>query len=203
MTEGDSLITVIDDDASFRHSAARLIRTTGHRVQTFANAVEFLKCKNPETTSCIVLDICMPGLSGLELQEKLANEGIEIPLIFVTGHGDIPMSVRAIKAGAIEFLTKPIRDRALLDSIEQAVERDRAVRREKAKLEKLWARYESLTPRQRQVLALVVSGKLNKQIAAELNTVEKTIKFHRAHVMQKMEVNSVADLVRLAASLNI
>jgi FixJ family two-component response regulator len=203
MTEGNSLITVIDDDASFRHSAARLIRTTGHRVQTFANAVEFLKCKNPETTSCIVLDICMPGLSGLELQEKLANEGIEIPLIFVTGHGDIPMSVRAIKAGAIEFLTKPIRDRALLDSIEQAVERDRAVRREKAKLEKLWARYESLTPRQRQVLALVVSGKLNKQIAAELNTVEKTIKFHRAHVMQKMEVNSVADLVRLAASLNI
>jgi FixJ family two-component response regulator len=203
MTEANSLITIIDDDASFRHSAARLIRAMGHRVQTFANAVEFLKCKNPETTSCIVLDICMPGLSGLELQEKLADEGVEIPLIFVTGHGDIPMSVRAIKAGAIEFLTKPIRDHALLESIEQAIERDRAARLEKAKLQKLWARYESLTPRQRQVLALVVSGKLNKQIAAELNTVEKTIKFHRAHVMQKMEVDSVAELVRAAASLNI
>lgn len=203
MTESKSLITVIDDDASFRLSAARLIRATGHSVQTFANAVEFLKCKNPETTSCIVLDICMPGLSGLELQEKLASEGIAIPLIFVTGHGDIPTSVRAIKAGAIEFLTKPIRDTALLDSIEEAVERDRAVRRERAEVQALRTRYESLTPRQRQVLTLVVAGKLNKQIAADLNTVEKTIKFHRAHVMQKMEVDSVAELVRVAARLNI
>lgn len=203
MTEGDSLITIIDDDASFRRSAGRLIRAAGHRVQSFANAAEFLKCKHPETTSCIVLDVFLPGLSGLDLQEKLADSGMEIPLIFITGHGDIPTSVRAIKAGAIEFLTKPFRDRDLLDSIGQAIERDRAVRQEKAKLQKLSARYESLTPRQRQVLALVVAGKLNKQIAAELNTVEKTIKFHRAHVMQKMQVNSVADLVRVAASLNI
>jgi FixJ family two-component response regulator len=203
MTESEPLITIIDDDESFRRSTARLIRAAGHRVQAFAGAAEFLRCKLPETTSCIVLDVCMPGLSGLDLQQKLANADIEIPLIFITGHGDIPTSVRAIKAGAIEFLTKPFRDRDLLDSIEQAIQRDRDHRREKAKLQKLRARYESLTPRQRQVLALVVAGKLNKQIAAELNTVEKTIKFHRAHVMQKMEVTSVAELVRVAASLNI
>jgi FixJ family two-component response regulator len=203
MSRSDSLITVIDDDASFRRSATRLIRTAGYQVQAFADAAEFLRCKHPETTSCIVLDVFMPGLSGLELQQELAHAEIEIPLIFITGHGDIPMSVRAMKAGAIEFLTKPFRDRDLLGSIEQAIQRDRDTRREKAKLQKLRVRYESLTPRQREVLALVVAGKLNKQIAAELNTVEKTIKFHRAHVMQKMEVTSVADLVRVAASLNI
>lgn len=199
----DSLITVIDDDASFRRSTSRLIRAAGHKVQSFASAAEFLRSKYPETTCCIVLDVFLPGLSGLDLQQKLASSGMAIPLIFITGRGDIPMSVRAIKAGAIEFLTKPFRERDLLDSIAQAIERDRAVRRERAKLRILRARYESLTPRQRQVLALVVAGKLNKQIAAELNTAEKTIKFHRAHVMQKMEVNSVADLVRVAASLNI
>lgn len=203
MIDGNSLITIIDDDASFRRSAARLIRTAGYKVQAFAGADEFLRCKYPETTSCIVLDVCMPGLSGLDLQRELANTDIDIPLIFITGHGDIPTSVRAMKAGAIEFLTKPFRERDLLNSIAQAIQRDRDTRREKATLQKLRARYESLTPRQRQVLALVVAGKLNKQIAAELNTVEKTIKFHRAHVMQKMEVTSVAELVRVAASLKI
>lgn len=203
MTNRDSLITVIDDDASFRRSTARLIAAAGHNVQTFANAGEYLKSKHPGTTSCIVLDVLMPGLGGLELQQVLAKAGVKIPLIFVTGHGDIPTSVRAIKAGAIEFLTKPFRDRDLLNSIEQAIQRDRILRREEAKLQKLRARYESLTPRQREVMALVVSGKLNKQIAAELNTVEKTIKFHRARVMKKMEVTSVADLVRIAAILNI
>jgi FixJ family two-component response regulator len=172
-------------------------------VQAFADADAYLRYKHHEATSCIVLDVLMPGMSGLELQQELANAGLEIPLIFITGYGDIPTSVRAMKAGAIEFLTKPFRDRDLLGSIELAVRRDHEIRREKAKLQKLRARYESLTPRQRQVLTLVVAGKLNKQIAAELNTVEKTIKFHRAHVMQKMEVASVADLVRVAASLNI
>jgi FixJ family two-component response regulator len=203
MTERDSLITVIDDDASFRRSTARLIVAAGHKVQTFANAGEFLRSKHPEPTSCIVLDVLMPGLSGLELQQKLARAGVQIPVIFVTGHGDIPTTVRAMKAGAIEFLTKPFRDRDLLNSIEQAIQRYRAIRREEAKLQKLRARYESLTPRQREVMALVVAGKLNKQIAAELNTVEKTIKFHRARVMKKMEVTSVAELVRIAAILNI
>ena len=203
MTDRDALITVIDDDASFRRSTARLIAAAGHKVQTFANAGEYLRSKHPGTTSCIVLDVFMPGLSGLELQQKLAKAGAQIPLIFVTGHGDIPTSVRAMKAGAIEFLTKPFRDRDLLNSIEQAIQRDRIFRREEAKLQKLRARYESLTPRQREVMALVVSGKLNKQIAAELNTVEKTIKFHRARVMKKMEVISVAELVRIAAILNI
>ena len=203
MTERDSLITVIDDDASFRRSTARLIVAAGHKVQTFANAGEFLRRNHPEPTSCIVLDVLMPGLSGLELQQKLARAGVQIPVIFVTGHGDIPTTVRAMKAGAIEFLTKPFRDRDLLNSIEQAIQRYRAIRREEAKLQKLRARYESLTPRQREVTALVVAGKLNKQIAAELNTVEKTIKFHRARVMKKMEVTSVAELVRIAAILNI
>ena len=203
MTEPNPLVTIIDDDASFRRSTARLIRAAGHKVQSFASGVEFLRCKHPETTSCIVLDVCMPGLSGLDLQQELANTGVEIPLIFITGHGDIPSSVRAMKAGAVEFLTKPFRDRDLLSSIEEAIQRDRDHRREKARMEKLRARYESLTPRQRQVLGLVVAGKLNKQIAAELNTVEKTIKFHRAHVMQKMEVTSVAELVRVAANLKI
>ena len=203
MTDRDSLVTIIDDDASFRRSTARLIVAAGHKVQTFANASEFLRSKHPVTTSCIVLDVLMPGLSGLELQQKLTKAGVQIPLIFVTGHGDIPTSVRAMKAGAIEFLTKPFRDRDLLDSVEQAIQRDRALRRAEAKLRKLRARYESLTPRQRQVMGLVVAGKLNKQIAAELNTVEKTIKFHRARVMKKMEVISVAELVRIAAILNI
>lgn len=203
MIAGNSLVTIIDDDASFRRSTARLIRAAGHRVQVFAGAAEFLKCKHPETATCIVLDVRMPGLSGLDLQQKLNKSGIEIPLIFITGHGDIPTSVRAMKAGAIEFLTKPFRERDLFAAIEQAVQRDRALRREQARLQKRRERYASLTPRERQVMALVVAGKLNKQIAADLNTVEKTIKFHRAHVMHKMQVTSVAELVRVAASLNI
>jgi FixJ family two-component response regulator len=203
MTADDSIITIIDDDASFRRSTARLIRAAGHKVQAFADADAYLRYKHHEATSCIVLDVLMPGMSGLELQQELANAGLEIPLIFITGYGNIPTSVRAMKAGAIEFLTKPFRDRDLLGSIEEAIRRDHEIRREKAKLQKFRACYESLTPRQRQVLTLVVAGKLNKQIAAELNTVEKTIKFHRAHVMQKMEVASVAELVRVAASLNI
>ena len=203
MTEAHSIVTIVDDDASFLRSAARLVRSAGHEVRTFSSATEFLKCRDAGVSSCIVLDVRMPGLSGLDLQQELARAGIGTPVIFITGHGDIPTSVRAMKAGAIEFFTKPFRDRDFLNSIEQAVQWDRRVRRDKAKLREWRDRFESLTPRQRQVLALVVAGKLNKQIAAELHTAEKTIKFHRSHVMQKMAVTSVAELVRVATRLNI
>lgn len=203
MSEAHSLITIIDDDPSFRRSVERLVRAAGHKVQVFASAVEFLKSKHPDASACLVLDVYMPGLSGLDLQKELARAGIETPLIFITGRGDVPTSVQAMKGGAIEFLTKPFKELDLLNAIDQAIQRDRAMRREKAQLKKLRARYDSLTPREREVMALVVAGRLNKQIAAELNTVEKTIKFHRAHVMQKMAVTSVAELVRAATSLNL
>lgn len=203
MSQASPLIAIIDDDASFRRSTARLVRAAGHKVQIFGAAVDFMNSQQRSATSCIILDVRMPGLGGLELQKELARAGGQIPIIFVTGHGDIPMSVQAMKAGAIEFLTKPFREQDLLDSIHQALKRDRAVRRENAKLQDLRARYQSLTRRQRQVLSLVVAGKLNKQIAAELHTVEKTIKFHRARVMRKMGVASLAELVRAAAALNI
>jgi FixJ family two-component response regulator len=203
MSQASPLIAIIDDDASFRRSTARLVRAAGHKVQIFGAAVDFMNSQQRSATSCIILDVRMPGLGGLELQKELAQAGGQIPIIFVTGHGDIPMSVQAMKAGAIEFLTKPFREQDLLDSIHQALQRDRAVRRENARLQDLRARYQSLTRRQRQVLSLVVAGKLNKQIAAELHTVEKTIKFHRARVMRKMGVASLAELVRAAAALNI
>jgi FixJ family two-component response regulator len=203
MSPAHPLIAIVDDDASFRRSTARLVRAAGHKVQIFGSAVDFLKNQQRAATSCIILDVRMPGIGGLELQKELAKAAIQTPIVFVTGHGDIPMSVQAMKAGAIEFLTKPFRDQDLLDSINQALQRDWAVRRENAKLQELRARYQSLTRRQRQVLSLVVAGKLNKQIAAELHTVEKTIKFHRARVMRKMGVTSLAELVRAATTLNI
>jgi FixJ family two-component response regulator len=201
MSEADPIVVIIDDDASFRRSAERLVRSAGHKVQTFAGAADFLKDQRPDVTACIVLDVRMRGLSGLDLQKQLAKAGIQIPLIFITGHGDIPMSVQAMKAGAVEFLTKPFRDQDLLDAIEVALKRDRAARKEQAKLAELRTRYELLTPREREVMALVVAGKLNKQIAADLHTVEKTIKFHRAHVMQKMAAASLAALVQMAGHL--
>ena len=203
MNPANPLIAIVDDDASFRRSTARLVRSAGHKVQIFGSAGDFLKSHQCAATSCIILDVRMPGIGGLELQKELAKATIQIPIVFVTGHGDIPMSVQAIKAGAIEFLTKPFREQDLLDSIQQALQRDRALRRENARLQELRARYQSLTRRQRQVLSLVVAGKLNKQIAADLQTVEKTIKFHRARVMRKMGVASLAELVRAAAALNI
>ena len=201
MPDADPIVIVIDDDASFRRSTERLIRSAGHKVQTLASAAEFLKTKRPDTPACVVLDVRMPGLSGLDLQKELARAGIQIPLIFITGHGDIPMSVQAMKAGAVEFLTKPFREQDLLDAIEQALQRDRAALRAQANLKVLHARYALLTPREREVMAFVVAGKLNKQIAAELATVEKTVKFHRAHVMQKMEADSLAALVQMAGHL--
>lgn len=201
MPDADPVVIVIDDDVSFRRSTERLILSAGHKVQALASAAEFLKTTRPDTPACVVLDVRMPGLSGLDLQQELARAGIQIPLIFITGHGDIPMSVQAMKAGAVEFLTKPFREQDLLDAIEQALQRDRSALRAQAKLKVLHARYALLTPREREVMALVVGGKLNKQIAAELATVEKTVKFHRAHVMQKMEAASLAALVQMAGHL--
>jgi FixJ family two-component response regulator len=203
MSETEPIVFVVDDDLSFRRSLERLIRLAGFKVQSFASAREFLSAGSPDVPACLVSDVRMPGVSGLDLQRELTRISRHIPIIFITGHGDIPMSVRAIKAGAVEFLTKPFRERELIEGIEQALERDRLGRIEHEKLAELRERYESLTPRERQVMADVVSGMLNKQIAAELNTVEKTIKFHRAHIMEKMAASSLAELVRMAGDLHL
>jgi FixJ family two-component response regulator len=201
MAEPDPIVIIIDDDASFRKSAVRLMDSAGFTVRSFASSREFLRAGRPDGPACAVLDVRMHGMSGLELQKELAWAGIEIPIIFITGHGEIPMSVKAIKAGAVDFLTKPFREQALLDAIEQALARDRAGRQQRARLAAIRMHYDSLTPREREVMARVVSGLLNKQIAAELGTVEKTIKFHRAHIMRKMEAGSLAELVQMAGCL--
>lgn len=194
---------MVDDDPAMRHSTQCLIRSIGLRAETFTSAQQFLKYKRPNEPSCLVLDMRMPGLSGLDLQKELAEAGVEIPIIFVTGHGDIPMSVQAMKAGAIEFLTKPYRDQDLIDALHDALKRDEAARTEQTKLRDLKRRFDSLTPREREVMGLVVSGLLNKQIAGELGSTEQTVKFHRGHIMRKMQAVSLADLVRMAASLSI
>jgi FixJ family two-component response regulator len=201
MREPDSIVIVIDDDSSFRRSTERLINSAGFKVQSFAAAKDFLRAKHPDAPACVVLDVWMPGMSGLDLQKELATAGVEIPLIFITGHGDIPMSVRAIKAGAIDFLTKPFCEQSLLDAIQQALQRDRAGRAQRGKLAALRDRYDLLTQREREVMSCVVSGLLNKQTAAKLGTAEKTIKFHRAHIMKKMEARSLAELVQIAGYL--
>ena len=198
MVQVDSLVMVVDDDDSFRCSTERLLRSTGLRVQGFSSATGFLKAERPDVPACVVLDVRMPGLNGFDLQAEMARADFEIPLIFVSGHGDIPMAVKAMKGGAVEFLTKPFRDQDLLDAIGQALCRDSARRIKTAKLELLRQHYRLLTKREREVMKYVVSGLLNKQIAAELGTSEKTIKFHRAHVMKKMEVVSLAALVQMA-----
>jgi len=203
MSEAQPIIFVVDDDLSMRTSTERLVRSAGFTVKTFGSAAEFLASPRPDGPACLVLDVRLPGQSGLDLQRELTASGVEIPIVFMTGHGDIPMSVRAMKAGAVEFLTKPYRKKALLDAIHASIERDRASRQERLEATALRGRYEQLTPREREVMALVVAGLLNKQIAGELATAERTIKFHRAHIMQKMEAESLADLVRMAGQLGI
>jgi FixJ family two-component response regulator len=203
MRETDATVFVVDDDAPMRESLMNLIRSVGLRAELFASAREFLRSKHPDVPSCLVLDVRLPGLSGLDLQRRTTEAGMEIPIIFITGHGDIPMSVRAMKAGAVEFLTKPFRDQDLLDAIEQALERDRKARDQRAAIEELRSRFASLTPREREVMARVVAGLLNKQIGAELGTSETTVKIHRHQVMEKMGAASLPELVRMADRLGI
>lgn len=203
MPEPTPMVFVVEDDSSVREALAGLIRSAGWNVEVFVSAHEFLARPQADAPSCLVLDVGLPGLSGLDLQARMAETHNDIPIVFITGHGDIPMSVRAMKAGAVEFLTKPFVDQDLLDGIQTALERDRAARSEEAELRELREYYASLTPREQQVLELVISGRLNKQAAAELGTSEITIKVHRGRVMAKMRATSLPDLVNRAAKLRL
>ena len=203
MIEPKPTVFVIDDDAAIRDALQSLISSMKLHVELFGSAAEFLQRERPDVPSCLVLDVRLPGISGLDFQRKLTEVNHSIPVIFITGHGDIPMSVCAMKAGAVEFLTKPFRDQDLLDAIHVALERDRARRQQESEMIVLRERFESLTPREQEVLPLVVSGRLNKQIAAELGTSEITVKVHRASVMRKMQADSLPDLVKMAVRLGL
>lgn len=203
MSDGDPVVFIVDDDPSVVRALGRLLRSVGFRVQAFASASEFLAADRPDVPGCLVLDVRMPGLSGPALQESLAADDIHIPIIFITGHGDIPTTVRVMKAGAVDFLSKPFSDQQLIDAVNEAIARDIEYRRERAEIVVIQERIESLTPREREVLPLVVSGMLNKQIARTLGTSEKTIKVHRSRVMAKMQAESLADLVRLAQKVGV
>ncbi len=203
MTEPQSFVFVVDDDASVRAAVEDLLRSVGLAVRTFGSTQEFLQSKLPDAPGCLVLDVRMPGQSGLEFQRMLTATGIHLPIIFISGHGDIPMSVRAIKSGAIEFLTKPLHEQELLDAIQSGIERDRARRQNAKAVTELQERFESLTGREREVLELVITGQLNKQIAAQLALSEATVKVHRSQIMHKMRARSLVDLVRMADALGV
>ncbi len=201
--ELQSIVFVVDDDPAMRNALTNLFRSVGLRAEVFGSAPELLQSKLPDVASCLVLDIRLPGLSGLDFQTELAKANIRMPVIFVTGHGDIPMTVRAMKAGAVDFLTKPFRDQDMLDAVARAIERDRKRREDERIVSDVRARFETLTPREREVLALVTAGLMNKQIATEVGLAEITVKIHRGHIMKKMGARSLADLVRMAEMLGI
>jgi FixJ family two-component response regulator len=201
LQEPDAIIAIVDDDASVRKGLERLIRSVGWRTESFGSAQEFLASARTDAPTCIVLDLQLPGLSGLDLQKQMTEAGVETPIVFLTGHGDIPASVKAMKAGAVEFLTKPVDEQDLLTAIQEAIKRNRRTRQRQADVRDLRDRYESLTSREQEVMQQVVSGLLNKQIAAELKITEDTVKFHRGHIMRKMRAGSLADLVRMAENL--
>jgi FixJ family two-component response regulator len=203
MPAGAPMVFIVDDDADVRASIQDLLEAVGLRSESFGTAEEFLRSERPDAPSCLVLDVRLPGVSGLDFQGRLADAGIQIPIIFVTGHGDIPMTVKAMKSGAVEFLTKPFQDRDLLGAIRQALDRDQATRQQQANVAELRGRYQSLTAREREVMRLVVSGLLNKQIAGELGTSEVTVKIQRGRAMKKMKAGSLAELVKMAGILGI
>ena len=203
MTEQDSIVYLVDDDSAVRNAVDRLIRSVGLKVRTFVSADEFLHATLPDVPSCLILDVRMPGMSGVDLHNDLIKRDFRLPVVFITGHGDIPMAVQVMKAGAMEFLTKPFRDQDLLDAIQQAIMHDRNRRKEQEELVELRQRFGLLTRREREVMHFVVAGLLNKQIAAELGTSETTVKIHRGQVMHKMQAESVPDLVRMAAKLGL
>jgi FixJ family two-component response regulator len=196
-----SIVFIVDDDISIRDALCTLLRSVGWEVRTFTSAAEFLTAELPNVPACLVLDVRLPGLSGLDLQRELGRTGVEIPIIFISGHGDIPMTVRAMKAGAVEFLPKPLHEGELLEAIAQAIDKDRGARRQRAEVAAVRARYTSLTPREGEVASKIIRGLLNKQVAADLSVTEETVKVHRRHIMEKMQASSLAELVRMIERL--